>query len=139
MQINAVNVYSWQIFSMESLAEKFLACWTLRWSLRIGVSVAIVLAGLLPAVSVHAEQYSSAPAQESAAADLASSRDGVVKHREADATCGQGIGCSAFTAAEEQVLLPVSLDEAIERADGAELVTRDMPPPLPPPKIITLL
>ena len=139
MQVNVTGDWLWQFVHMDGLVQKFLA---LRMVLRAPVillGIAIVLVGAFAWPQFHTGHPTDRPVPAIGVSDLTVPVDDRYRDLTTDASCGPGIGCSAFTVPAEEVLVAVRPSKLFRRADIAGLVPRVTPPPLPPPKITILL
>ena len=102
------------------------------------LSVAVILTGGFPAPSSHAERIASVHAQSMAMSDHAVPADKKVQDHKAHPACNPGLGCFAFIVLAKEASALSPFCSIFECVDIAQLATRTVAPPLPPPKIIIL-
>jgi len=124
---------------MNGASGRFSTFRTLCHALPIVLGIAIILASVFPAFSVHAEHFADNPAQAITMSDHADPSGKKVQDHKAHAICSPGMSCFAFTVPVEETSTLTSFGAAIEWADFARLVTTIVAPPVPPPKIIILV
>ena len=108
--------------------------------LPIVLGFVIIFADVFPVLPAHAEHFSNSQAQAVAVSDHAVPSGEEVQDHQIHPVCNPGMGCFACTVpAEEVAATTFQHSVVIGLTDTAQLVTRTVAPPLPPPKIISLV
>lgn len=123
-----MNGFCWIFFAFQMFCR----------SLAIMLGVAIIFTGFFTASTIHDTHFAYSQAQLIAKSDHAIPTENKVQDRKADVTCGVGVCNFAYIVPPEEAFTVNPFSEAVERTDIAQLVTRIVAPPLPPPKIIIL-
>ena len=139
MQINAVGAWQGQIATMNGSFRIFPLFLAVYRKLPIVLGIAIILASVFPASAMHVEHFANSHAQLFAMSDHAIPAENKIQDHKVHATCGAGVCNFAFIVPAEEALTALPFSVAIGRTDSAQLVTRIVAPPLPPPKIIILV
>jgi hypothetical protein len=107
--------------------------------LPIVLGIAIFLASVFPASAMHVEHFASNQTHLTAVSNQSVPTENKAHDHKAHATCSVGMCSFAFIVPAEVISTPIPFSVIIEPADIAQLATRIVAPPLPPPKIIILV
>jgi hypothetical protein len=139
MQINAAGALRGQFVHMDGLGRIFSAFRALYRALPIVLGIVIILTSAVPALSRDVEHCENNDARVIAMADHAVPANNEGQDHRANPICHSAGGCFAVFVPANEVSTRIPRAATIDIANSALLVTRNVAPPLPPPKIIILV
>lgn len=139
MQINVAGALRGQFVHMDGLNRMFSAFRTLYRALPIVLGIVIILTSVVPALSRDVEHCANNDAQVMAMTDHAVPANNEGQDHRANPICHSAGGCFAVIVPANEVPARLPRAATIDISNSALLVTRNVAPPLPPPKTIILV